>query len=304
MQRVPTVSIVLPTYNRAYCLGQTIEAIMAQSFADWELIVCDDCSTDNTAEVMQSYCHRDARIRYHKNSHRLGLPGNRNRGVALAFGQYIGFVEDDVVLEPDTVGKLLCAYKQLKAKRIKVGGVGPRTLEPPKPGRLLMLERRTADRTRRKMDRPSLIDRWTGLMYQNFAMSGHGLRETVLVPSWSLFSRDALEAVGGYEGRSYNRFNFSHEETDLFVRMRRAGYRLFFHPGAIAHHNHESRGGTRTSPVKYYYYYLGAHFVFLVKNFRWAAAYMIPACLGFIAFNVLRATPAVVMGREYSSGMD
>ncbi len=298
MNNLPTVSIILPTYNRAYCIGKTIDAIMMQSFTDWELIVCDDCSTDDTAEVLQSYCRRDARIRYHKNQPRLGLPGNRNSGISRAMGQYIFFVEDDVVLEPDTLGKLLCAYKQLKANRIKVGGVGPRTIEPPKKGKLLMLERQTANRTRQKMNRPSLIDRWTGLMYLNFGMAGMGLRETVLVPSWSLFNRDALAAVGGYEGKSYNRFNFSHEETDLFVRMRRAGYRLYFHPGAVAHHNHESRGGTRTSPIKYYYYYLGAHIVFLVKNFRWAAAYMIPACLGFMAFNILRSTPALVTGRE------
>jgi len=299
MQRPsPTVSIVLPTYNRAYCIGRTIDAILGQSFTDWELIICDDASSDNTTEVVQEYCRRDERIWYHRHEPRLGLPGNRNSGIFLATGQFIYFVEDDVILEPDTLGKLLCAYKQLKAKGIRVGAVGPRTIEPPKKGRLLILERHTADRTRQKMGRPSLIDRWTGLMYQNFAMSGSGLRETPLVPSWSLFDREALEAVGGYEGKSYNHFNFSHEETDLFVRMQRAGYRLFFHPGALARHNHESRGGTRTSPIKYYYYYLGAHIVFLVRNFKWAAAYMIPACLGFIAFNVLRSTPALVMGRE------
>jgi GT2 family glycosyltransferase len=262
------------------------------------MIVCDDGSSDNTSQVVQPYCQHDARIQYQRNHDRLGLPGNRNEGIFRATGRFIYFVEDDVVLEPDTVGKLLCAYKQLRAKGVKVGGIGPRTLEPPKKGRLLLLERQTAKRTRQKMDKPSLIDRWTGLMYQNFAMSGRGLRETALVPSWSLFDREALEAVGGYEGKAYNRFNFSHEETDLFVRMRRAGYRLYFHPGAIAHHQHESRGGTRTSPIKYYYYYLGAHLVFLVRNFRWAAVYMIPACLGFIAYSVLLSTPALVTGME------
>jgi len=294
----PTISIVLPTYNRSYCVGRTIAAIIQQSFTDWELIVCDDCSSDKTTEVVQSYCQRDERILYHRNPQRLGLPGNRNIGISMAAGRFIYFIEDDVVLEPDSLGKLLCGFKQLRAKGLKVGGIGPRTLEPPKKGRLLMMERQTANRTRQKMDKASRIDRWTGLIYQNFSMSGQGLMETAVVPSWSLFDREALEAVGGYEGKAYNRFNFSHEETDLFVRMRKAGYSLYFHPGALAHHMHESRGGTRTSPLKYYYYYVGAHVVFLVRNFKWAATYMIPACLGFLAYSVLRSTPAMVTGRE------
>ncbi len=295
---VPTVSIVLPTYNRAYCIGRTIDSVLAQGFADWELIVCDDCSSDDTTEVVRGYWSADSRIRYHRNPQRLGLPGNRNSGIALATSRLVYFIEDDVVLESCTLGKLLCAYRQLRAKGIKVGAIGPRTFEPPKKGRLLLLERKTAERARGRMETPSLIDPWTGLMYQNFGMAGSGLKRSALLPSWSLFDRDALEAVGGYEGKAYNRFNFSHEETDLFVRLERAGYRLYFHPGAVAHHMHESRGGTRTSPLKYYYYYLGAHVVFLVRNFKWAAGYMLPACFGFLAFSVLRAAPAVLWGRE------
>jgi GT2 family glycosyltransferase len=228
----------------------------------------------------------------------LGLPGNRNSGIVLATAKLVYFIEDDVVLEPCTLGKLLCAYRQLRSRGITVGGVGPRTFEPPKKGRLLLLERKTAERARGRMETPSLIDRWTGLMYQNFGMGGSGLKKTALLPSWSLFDREALEAVGGYEGKAYNRFNYSHEETDLFLRLQRAGFPLYFHPGAVAHHMHESRGGTRTSPLKYYYYYLGAHAIFLVRNFRWAASYMMPACLGFLTYSVLRAAPAAMLAKE------
>lgn len=297
MNTTPTVSIILPTYNRAYCIGRTIDAIRAQTFTDWELIVCDDWSSDETPAVVHSYLAADTRIRYERHP-RLGLPGNRNSGIARARARLIYFIEDDVVLEPAALGKLVCAFRQLKCKGVKLGAVGPRSIEPPKKGRLLLLERKTANRARERMETPSRIDRWTGLMYQNYGMSGSGLKRSSLLPSWSLFDREALEAVGGYEGRVYNRFNFSHEETDLFVRLQRAGYRLYFHPGAVARHMHESRGGTRTSPLKYYYYYLGAHVVFLVRNFKWAAAYMIPACLGFLAVSVLRASPALLMGRE------
>jgi len=298
-KKVPTVSIILPTYNRAYCVGRTIEAVIAQSFTDWELIICDDCSTDATTAVVEGFTSRDSRISYQRNSMRMDLPANRNAGIAHATARLIYFVEDDVVLEPDTIGKLVCAYKQLKAEGVKVGAVGPRSIEPPKKGKMLALETRTSARARAKMmDNPSFIDRWTGLMYQNFQTTGSGLKRSVLLPSWSLFDRDALDFIGGYESEAYMRFHCSHEETDLFVRLQKAGYKLFFCPGAVTHHMRESSGGARTSPFKYYYNYLGAHFIFLVRNFKWAATYMIPACLAFLTYSVLRASPVLLTGKE------
>ncbi|MDD5288141.1 MAG: glycosyltransferase family 2 protein [Dehalococcoidales bacterium] len=292
------ISIILPTYNRAYCVGRTIDAILSQSYHNWELIICDDCSPDETQKIANFYCQHDRRVRYHRNHKRLGLPGNRNQGINLSLGNLIYFIEDDVVLEPNCLEKLFRAFKQLETNGIRVGGIGPRTFEPPKKGKLLQLERQVAGRARQRMKIPAFIDRWTGLMYQNFALDCRDVMETVLVPSWSLFDKKAVRAVGGYESSAYNRFNFSHEETDLFVRLKRSGYSLYFHPEAIAHHRHESRGGTRTSPLKYYYYYLGAHLIFLLRNFRWKAGYMIPACLAFLTFNVLRSSPALVMNRE------
>lgn len=294
----PSVSIILPTYNRAYCLGRAIEAILNQSFREWKLIICDDCSPDETPKVADFYCNLDRRVCYLRNPQRLGLPGNRNRGIEAAAGRFIFFVEDDVVLEPDCLEKLFCGFNNLVEKGYKVGGIGPRTFEPPKKGKLLQLERQVSNRAQRRMKIPSLIDIWTGLMYQNFAFDCNVVMETALVPSWSLFDKEAIKAVGGYERSAYNRFNYSHEETDLFVRLTGSGYKLFFHPGAVAHHKHESRGGTRTSPLKYYYYYLGAHIVFLFRNYRWKASYMIPACMSFLALNVLRSSPALVFGKE------
>ena len=220
------ISIILPTYNRAYCLGRTIDGVLAQTYREWELIICDDCSSDETQKVADFYCNLDTRVHCQRNQHRLGLPGNRNRGIASSTGRYVMFVEDDVVLEPDCLEKLFFAFCQLADKGYKVGGIGPRTFEPLKKGRLLQLERQVASRARRRMKIPSLIDRWTGLMYQNFAIDCNDVVETALVPSWSLFAKEAVQAVGGYEHSAYNRFNFSHEETDFFVRLTGNGYKL------------------------------------------------------------------------------
>jgi glycosyltransferase involved in cell wall biosynthesis len=288
------VSIILPTYNRAYCVGRTIDAVISQTFTDWELIICDDCSSDETPDIVESYLWRDNRIRYYRNFRRLGLPRNRNRGINLSFGKLIFFVEDDVVLESDCLEKLVCTYYQLKDKGSKIGAIGPKTFETPKKGKLLQLERQVANRARQRMKIPAFIDRWTGLMYQNFTLDCNHVMETPLLPSWSLFEKEALNKVGGYESSAYNRFNFSHEETDLFVRLMKGGYTLYFHPDAVAHHKHESRGGTRTSPIKYYYFYLGAHIVFLLRNFRWKAVYMVPSCLAFLTYNAVRFSPTLV----------
>ena len=295
MDQHRTVSIILPSYNRAYCIGQTIDSVLAQTFSNWDLIVCDDASTDNTELVVKLYCEQDSRIHYYCNPWNQGLPGNRNRGLFLSKGELVYFIEDDVVIEPDCLEILVNTLEELKGKGVKVGGVGSRSLEPKKQGRLMLLERHMGDQKRKGMDSPSAINKWTGLMYQNFAIDGK-MVETVLLPSWSLFTRDALNKIGGYEYRAYNRFNYSHEETDMFTRLRKAGYKLFFQPKAVAHHKHETRGGTRASPIKYYYYYLGAHIIFLVRNFGWRAMYMIPACLVFITYGVIRSIPVLMKG--------
>ena len=68
----PAVSVVLPTYNRGYCLRRAIDSVLAQTFADFELIVVDDGSTDDTRQVMQSY--DDPRIIYVHNDSNKGSP--------------------------------------------------------------------------------------------------------------------------------------------------------------------------------------------------------------------------------------
>lgn len=298
MSKPEIVSIILPTYNRAYCIERTIDSVLAQTFSNWELIICDDASTDSTQLIVQSYCERDSRIHSHRNPQRRGLPRNRNTGISLTTGELVYFIEDDVVIEPDCLEMLVQAFEELKAKGIRIGGIGPRTFEPKKKGRLMLLERYEGNQRRKKLNSPSLIDKWTGLMYQNFALDCSNVTETMLVPSWSLFDKEAIKEVGGYDETAYNRFNYSHEETDFFIRLRKRGYKLYFQPRAVAHHKHEVRGGTRTSPVKYYYYYLGAHIIFLVRNFGWKSMYMIPACLLFMAYSVGKSSPALITGRE------
>ncbi|WP_068618337.1 glycosyltransferase family 2 protein [Paenibacillus tuaregi] len=89
------ISIVMPTYNRAQIISGAIESIQRQSYANWELIVVDDRSTDQTEEVIREWTRKDARIRYMCNEREKGPGGARNTGMLAAHGEYLAFLDSD-----------------------------------------------------------------------------------------------------------------------------------------------------------------------------------------------------------------
>jgi len=99
----PTVSIVIPTHNRAKYIGETIESVFAQTFSNYEIIVVDDRSTDNTPDIIQSLSgKRD--IRYF--SQPCGnAPAARNYGLKQARGEYIAFLDSDDLFVPEKLEK-------------------------------------------------------------------------------------------------------------------------------------------------------------------------------------------------------
>jgi glycosyltransferase involved in cell wall biosynthesis len=108
------VSIIVPTYNRAHLVIETINSILAQTFKDFELIVIDNESSDNTEEVIKSYS--DGRIRYFRNQNNGLVAVNRNYGINKANGEYIAFCDDDDLWMPEKLErqvKLLDLNKEL-----------------------------------------------------------------------------------------------------------------------------------------------------------------------------------------------
>jgi len=87
------VSIILPTYNGAKWIKNAIQSVFNQSFVDWELLVINDGSIDNTDEVIASFA--DERIKYIKNEQNLGLQKTLNKGIAISKGEYIARIDDD-----------------------------------------------------------------------------------------------------------------------------------------------------------------------------------------------------------------
>lgn len=93
----PKISVVIPTYNRAAMVGAAIQSVLDQTCTDWELIVVDDGSQDNTAEVVAGY--PDSRIRYIYQDNRK-LPGARNTGIRASQGEYIALLDSDDIFLP------------------------------------------------------------------------------------------------------------------------------------------------------------------------------------------------------------
>lgn len=95
------MSIGLPVYNGERFLARALDGFLAQTYADFELIVSDNASTDGTGDIARAYAARDARIRYHRNEHNIGLAGNYNSVFAKARGAYFKWAPADDVCLPD-----------------------------------------------------------------------------------------------------------------------------------------------------------------------------------------------------------
>ncbi len=100
------VSIIMPSYNTAEYIAESIRSVIAQTYTDWELIIVDDCSTDNTDEVISEFLS-DERIRYIKNEKNSGAAISRNRALAEARGKYIAFLDSDDLWMPEKLEKQL-----------------------------------------------------------------------------------------------------------------------------------------------------------------------------------------------------
>ena len=97
----PLFSIVLPTYNREKYLPRAICSVLAQNFTNFELIIIDDGSKDNTEKLVKKFADKDKRIRYVKNEKNSGLIYSANKGIDLAKGRYITRLDSDDIIYPN-----------------------------------------------------------------------------------------------------------------------------------------------------------------------------------------------------------
>lgn len=105
------VSIVMPSYNTGKYIAESIKSVLAQTYTNWELLIVDDCSTDNTDEVVSEFLS-DERIHYIKNEKNSGAAVSRNRALREAKGKWIAFLDSDDTWHPQKLEKQIAFMKK------------------------------------------------------------------------------------------------------------------------------------------------------------------------------------------------
>ena len=102
---MPRVSIGVPVYNGERYIAETLDSLLAQTFEDFELIICDNASTDRTEHICRTYAERDARIRYVRNAENFGAARNYRRAFELSSGEYFRWANCDDLFAPEGLAR-------------------------------------------------------------------------------------------------------------------------------------------------------------------------------------------------------
>lgn len=199
MSSRPMVSVILPTYNRAALVGRSIESVLNQTYTDFELIIVDDASTDNSSEVFTQY-EQDPRIRVLRLDRNQGAGIARNVGGDAAVGKYLAYNDSDDVWHPDKLEKQIKAMESVADKAYAVC-YAKRTLIAGSHVRILP-------------DRP--LSQLQGNLY------GTLLAQSVVGSGVMVVRRDACLAVGGWDPEQYR-----WEDWELALRLAKR-YKFIF----------------------------------------------------------------------------
>ena len=112
----PLVSVIMPAYNCGNFIAQAIQSVINQSIPDWELLVVDDCSTDDTVEVVRRLAAQDARVRFASLSQNGGPAEARNAAMRRASGRYVAFLDSDDLWETDKLERQIAFMERIGAK--------------------------------------------------------------------------------------------------------------------------------------------------------------------------------------------
>jgi GT2 family glycosyltransferase len=197
---VADMTVAIPCYNGAAYLGQTIESILEQTHPAQQIVVVDDGSTDNSADIVSRYP-----VQLVQHSQNKGLAAARNTAVAAATGDILVFVDVDAIAAADLLAVLLSGYDTPE-----IGGVGGQGIEA---------------------NVHSLADRWR----RAHATQGHGPAPKLVDHLYGLcmsYRLSVLKQVGGFNPD----FRTNAEDVDFGLRVNQAGYRLRYLPQARVYH--------------------------------------------------------------------
>jgi glycosyltransferase involved in cell wall biosynthesis len=268
------ISIIMPSYNRSFTVPTALNSIISQTYKEWELLVIDDGSIDNTQEVVQKYVEKDCRIKYFKIQHK-GSPYAWNFGIARANNDFIFFIGDDCKLHKNCLENLIKTADKPSKKNF--GAIAPRLLYV----KNLNLIKKEEEAFKGKVY--AYIDLISGDVVGSFNAYAEKTLEVQIVHGYSLTRKKVLEEVGGFDQKTY-KGNFYREETDLWLRIRRRGYKLYYEPKAkIYCQKSLTKGGQWSNvggnPLTYEYYVLHNQNQFLKKFYGKRRFFMLPAFL-------------------------
>lgn len=239
----PKVSVIIPTYNRAWCLKEAIQSVLNQTFRDFELIIVDDGSTDPTRELLKPY-QQNTHIRCFFEPH-TGACTARNKGMEKAQGSYIGFLDSDDVWLPDKLERQVAFMEQHQEITLVHGFVEMMDLE----GNPLPKETARVHVLYKKAQRQG----------EDYA----GLTEiAVLLTSAILIRKEGLRQVGYFDPDAGLR-----EDLDLCLRITLAGFRMAFlggHP--VARYRFRGREAHANAAVLRKYLYIFRKNLALLEN--------------------------------------
>jgi glycosyltransferase involved in cell wall biosynthesis len=210
---MPRVSVLVPAFNSAEWVGDAIDSVIAQTFADWEVVAVDDGSSDATGEVIASIARRDGRVRFHRNAQNLGMTANWNHALSLASGDLVIKLDSDDVLKRDALQMLVSCFDDRG-----VNAAGVRTLLTDE--NLVPIDGLPADdaMTRFGIDPYAYAVREAREWYR-VAAHGHQLWGS----SAFMVRRGLLQRIGGFDVR----FGCA-SDTELMLR-------ILEQPGSVAH---------------------------------------------------------------------
>ncbi len=106
------VSIITPSYNCEKYIAETINSVLSQTYENWEMLIVDDCSTDNSIIIIEKFTRKDNRIKLSKNTNHLGISETRNKAIRMAKGKYIAFLDSDDLWLPQKLEKHITLMNQ------------------------------------------------------------------------------------------------------------------------------------------------------------------------------------------------
>ncbi|MBA4384745.1 MAG: hypothetical protein C0410_08415 [Anaerolinea sp.] len=188
------ISVVMAVYNCQDFLPEAVESILSQTFGDFEFLIVDDCSTDDSLTIALDYQKRDARIRIHRHERNTGIVGARNTGLKLAQGKYIAWMDSDDVSMPERLEKQFLFMES----HPEVGVSSANAIAIDENGNFLF---------RIQMPQSHILITWAFCFY-----------DPIINPA-VMANRKLCIQAGGYRDLAKNKTEYFPEDYDLWIRL-------------------------------------------------------------------------------------